>query len=203
VEDEAMARSAALFPLCVLALLGCLVTGCGSTTSTPSPTVSPHGGGGTPSTPTPTSGGGGGSTLPPTTINPCTLLSDEQASTLTGATYGDGKEDAAGPDGHLCVWSDDASHSSVTVGVISAPSQAIAQQAFALAKGDQSGFAFTSVTNLADQAYIARKSESTTDLSGLYAIDGSTYFFVATLGGTSPTDGALRVAALLVLGGLP
>jgi hypothetical protein len=192
----------ALVPLFAFAVLASLVVACGGSTTTP-PSSSPHGGG-SPSTPTPTVGGGSGSTLPPsTTINPCTLLSDEQASTLVGETFGDGKEDTAGAAGHLCVWSDDASHSSVTVGVISAPSQAIAQHAYSQAKADQSGFAFTSVAMLGDEAYSARKSDGASELSGLYATDGSTYFFVATLGGTSPTDGALRVAALLILGGLP
>jgi hypothetical protein len=119
---------------------------------------------------------------------------------MEGVALGPGTLGGAGI-GRICVYGNVSAKSSATVGIGQTPSVADAQAALADEKHDLSGFVITQVT-VGDGGYIARKSEATLDIAGLYATDGATFFFV-TGTNPAPSDGALKVAALLVLGSLP
>ncbi len=182
--------------MCCAVLAACGGLTAVNTTATPSPT--PHPG----ATPTPTPGGGGGPTATPGTIDPCSLLTQQEASTLEGGVaVGPGTPGGAGV-ARLCVYSDESTHTSVTVGVAQTPSAADAEAALADEQHDLTGFVITQLPKFADGGLLARKSEATLDAAGQYARDGATFFFV-TGSNPAPSDGALNVAALLVLGSLP
>lgn len=116
---------------------------------------------------------------------------------MEGVTLGPGTLGGAGV-GRVCVYSNDSTKSSATVGVSQTPSVADAEAALADEQKDLSGFAIMQLPTFADGGYIARKSAG----AGLYARDGATFFFV-TGSNPAPSDGALKVAAMLVLGTLP
>ena len=120
---------------------------------------------------------------------------------MEGVTLGPGTLGGAGF-AHLCVYGTEGAKPSATVGISQTPSGADAQAALAAEEHDLSGFVITQVTTVGDGGCIARKSDGPLELAGLYARDGATFFFV-TGTNPAPSDGALKVAALLVLGSLP
>lgn len=157
-------------------------------------------------TPTPTSAGGAGETATPTpgTIDPCSLLTSQEASQLDGVTLGAGKEETAASE-RLCVYSNSAAKASVTVGIIQGVSVAAAQAAFGEAQLVESrAYTVTQVPSFADGAFIAKGSVGVGTVSTIYVLDGSNVFFVsAQASGSGPTDNAIKYAATLVLGSLP
>ena len=212
--------------ICGSALLF-VVGACTSTTSTSAPSVAASassapspaastsavqgGGGQTPSeaptpTPVPTTavsptpaGSQGGAGNPPS-IDPCSLLTDEQASAVNKVTYGPGVSHFPGRLS-LCVWQSKSPPASVTVEVLVAPEATEAETQWVAAQAALHGFALTKVPGFADQAVIARAPGGFT--GGIYVRDGATFFDVVYLRGTQPSDNVLKLAATLVLGHLP
>jgi hypothetical protein len=120
---------------------------------------------------------------------------------MEGVTLGPGTVGGVGI-GRICVYSNGPTRTTATVGVVEASSVAEAQAAYQQEMASLSGFTITQFPTFADGAYLARKSDVGETLSGLYAREGSTFFFVTGVN-PAPSDGALKLAALLVLGTLP
>jgi hypothetical protein len=120
---------------------------------------------------------------------------------MEGVALGPGTPGGAGL-GRICVYGNVSTKSSATVGIGQTPSVADAEAALADEQHDLNGFVITQLPNFADGGFIARKSEATLTLAGLYARDGANFFFVTGMN-PGPSNGALNVAALLVLGSLP
>lgn len=214
-----------------LVLLGSALAACGGTTpatgspgptSAPSPTTAPSA---TPTTavqtlvpsaattatataatssasPTPLGGGPTGSN-PPLAIDPCTLLTIDQASAVNGSTYPPGASHVMGSGSVECVWQTGTPPSSVTVQVGQFPSVSDAQVAYAKAQAVLEGFQIEQLTGFADDAVIARGSGGGLTTGGIYVREGSTFFDVVYLNGTVPTDDQLKYYATLILGELP
>jgi len=138
----------------------------------------------------------------PSGFDPCTLLSDQEASAVNGVTYGDGVMHVLNLGFVDCVWQSPAG-GSVVVQLLQAPSADLAQEAYVEAQATLHGFTLTTLSGFADEAVIARAPGGTVSTGGIYVRDGSTYFDVVYVGGTAPSDGALQLAATLVLGALP
>jgi hypothetical protein len=135
--------------------------------------------------------------------DPCALLTDAEASAVNGVTYGPGKKDAV-PGGLVeCVRQSAVPPASVVVQVLIAPSVTDADKAYVLAQAALNGVSTSAVPNFADQAVIARASAGPYSTGGIYVQNGSTFFDVVYVGGTTPSDAALVHAATLVLGTLP
>jgi hypothetical protein len=140
----------------------------------------------------------------PGSIDPCSLLTGAQASTLVGATLGAGKEDRP-PGLRICVYGSDAAQVSVSIGIVQAPSAAAAQAAMAHVLAGLKDDVMTAIPGFADGATIARATDVPGHYTdGIYVADGSNFFFISPYGpGAGPDDAALKFAATVVLGNLP
>jgi hypothetical protein len=150
-------------------------------------------------TPTPVVGPIGQPT--PTAFNPCVLLTSAQASAINKVTYGAGVPSRASSGMVECVWQSNAPHASVTVQVALLSNPGEAEAAFAEAVGNEH-FTVTNVPNFGDKAAVVR-APHIVNTGGIYVRDGSLFFDVVYLNGSAPTDGELKLAAEIVLGGLP
>jgi hypothetical protein len=119
---------------------------------------------------------------------------------MEGVALGPGTLGGAGV-GRICVYGNVSAQSSATVGIGQTASVADAEAALAAEEHDLNGFVITQLPNFADGGFVARKT-APLNLAGLYARDGATFFFVTGMN-PGPSDGALNLAALLVLGSLP
>jgi hypothetical protein len=165
--------------------------------TTPSATPSPSAA--ATASPTPLGGtGGSGSPLP---IDPCSLLTTDQASAINGVSYAAGVSHVMGTGSVECVWQSNSPHASVVVQVAILPSVSEAEVAYAEAQAQLQGATVEKLSGFADEAAIVRSSAAQT--GGIYARDGSTFFDVVYLNGTVPSDDQLKYAATLVLGALP
>jgi hypothetical protein len=165
-------------------------------TGTPAPTAAS-----TAATPSPTPSAVATS---PGSINPCSLLTSAQASTLVGATLGAGKEDQP-PGPRICVYGSDAAQVSVSIGIVQAASAAAAQAAMAHVLAGLKNDVTTALPGFADGATIARATDVPGHYTdGIYVQDGSNFFFISPYGpGAGPDDAALKFAATVGLGNLP
>jgi hypothetical protein len=142
--------------------------------------------------------------------DPCSLLSDADASAVNGVTYGAGTVNTV-PGGLVeCARQSASPPASLVVQVLIAPSVTDADKAYVLAQAALNGISTApvpsltaAVPSLADQAVIARASAGPYSTGGIYVQRGGTFFDVVYAGGTTPTDAALIQAATLVLGALP
>jgi hypothetical protein len=100
-----------------------------------------------------------------------------------------------------CVWQSSSPHASITVQVAFLPNVSEAQAAYAEAVASQN-FAVKDVPNFADKAAIVR-APGIANTGGIYVREGSLFFDVVYVRGAAPTDGQLKLAAEIVLGGLP
>jgi hypothetical protein len=212
--------------LMALALLGSALAACGGTTpatGSPVPTSAPSA---TPTSavqtlqpsaatsatptaaatssasPTPLGGGPTGSN-PPLSIDPCTLLTTDQASAVNGSAYPAGVSHVMGSGSVECVWQTSTPPSSVVVQVGQFPNVTDAQVAYAKAQALLNGAQLEQLTGFADDAVIARGSGAGMTTGGIYVREGSTFFDVVYLNGTVPTDDQLKYYATLILGELP
>jgi len=115
-------------------------------------------------------------------------------------TYGDGVASTVPPALVECVWQSSSPHASITVQVAALPNVSEAQVAYQEAVASQH-FAVTDVPNFADKAAIVRAPSAST--GGIYVREGRLFYDVVYLNGTTPTDDELKLAATIVLGGLP
>ncbi len=190
-------------------VLAALLAGCGASTPTPLPlpTASPT------LAPTDTVQ----ATAAPTALDPCQLISSQEASALAGATYGAGAESST-PEGlKICTYGYQTA-APFTIDVFQAKSVDDAKAAKAkflsdlqanLAQLASQGLTVTDLPNFADGATVGHVNIST----GQGTINGNAFgflkgtvffgFSVITENGTAPTDQAMQAMATTVLSRLP
>ena len=193
-------------PILVLAIV---LAACGASTPTlpPSPSVSPTSA--ATDTPQPTA--------TPTTLDPCQLITSQEASALAGTSYGPGSESTT-PEGlKICTYGYQTAFP-FTIDVIQAKSVDEAKAAKAqfltdlqanLAQLASQGLTVTELPNFADGATVGHVSVSTpqgTINGNAFGFLKGTVFFgfsVIAANATAPTDQAMQAQATTVLSRLP
>ena len=149
----------------------------------------------------------------PTALDPCQLVTAQEASTFAGATYGAGKLETTSGNGKICVYGGNTANVfEVIVG--QAPDVATAQAGKAAAEaeiGKQAGdvITFTELPNFADGAAYVVKSMTISGQqfsgSAFYALKGTVFFGFSdiALGHATPNLAAMEVQATTILGRLP
>jgi hypothetical protein len=132
-------------------------------------------------------------------LDPCALLTNDQADAVNGGSYGDGVRHDLGPSA-ICVRLSTSPKASLTVSVSSGSDVIIAAK-YAALKASLKNYAVTDVAGIGDAAFIARNATPLT--GGIYVRRGGTFFYVVYLGGTAPSDDSLKATAEIVLGELP
>ncbi len=168
----------------------------------PSPTVPPA------ATSLPQKGGS-------TSLNPCELLDQTEASKLTGASFGAGVESTLSGGAKLCVYGANTANV-LTVEVGQAPDVATAeawQASFlndikkGLAQFGDVPLQVTQISDFGNGAVSATFGKNVINVTGsAFAFRKNTIFFGFSdlvLGGTAPTPDAMRAEAAFVLGELP
>jgi hypothetical protein len=199
-------------------LLGLVVAACSSSaatataTGTPAPTGTPaHS-----SAPVPTTQAPAPSNLAtgvPTSLDPCQLVTSQEASQLAGATYGAGVEGTTSGGGKTCTYGSQTLNVFMVI-VGQAPDVATAQAGKAAAEAElqkaaAKGVMFTQLPNFADGAayYVGSITFSghTLNASAIYVLKGTVFFGFSdeALGQPTPTATALQAQAQTILGRLP
>jgi hypothetical protein len=192
-----------MLPLLALALAAC-TSGSGATSpptqppATPAPTATAP-----TASPSPPPAATPGASGTPIAIDPCSLLTNDQASAVNGVTYGDGVAHDMENGGVECVWQSASAKASVTVQVVSAGNATKADADYVQALAALQGFATNDIPGVGDKAVIARASVGKLHTGGIYVRAGSVFYDVVYLQGKVPNDGVLKLAATLVLGALP
>jgi hypothetical protein len=156
------------------------------------------------------------STLPTavaTVVDPCELLTAQEASTLTGTDYGAGKEATLPNHVRTCTYLNPPDPTQVTVTVVQAPDVATAQAAkkqFVNTIKRKMPSDFTSTTfDMADGGAILRASATesgmTLNVAAVFVLKGTISFGVSELvvGSQPASDDALKSLAQTVVGRLP
>ena len=206
-------------------LMALVLAGCSSSP----PTTAPSGGGSpaaatpaatstsTPTTPqsqAPTQAPSG--SLPtgvPTSLDPCVLVTSQEASQLTGASFGAGRESTTSGNGRLCTYGYQTLNV-FTVLVGQAPDVATAQAGkeaaqASLEKIATKGVKVTELPNFADGAAVLEASGvlggQTFSASAIYVLKGTIFFAISDLvvGHAAPSSAALQSEATTALGRLP
>lgn len=186
----------------------CLVGLAACTSSAPSaqaPTASSAAGaGGTPSSsPSPAASAAtpsavaAATTSGPQTLDPCRLLTIQEASQIFGVTL---TATQRGSDGISCTYS--TGTTSVTITVHQASNAAAAMQGLqdAIAKLKTSGATATALSGIGDAAYETSVTVAGRTIAGIDGVRGTVLFTVG--GQPNLADAALRQAALTVVGRL-
>ncbi len=223
--------SASRSAVSLIALLGVVVlAGCSAATTTPSPATvasQPAAAGSsapvaTPMpTPTPPPPSSPPATSEPTgvatSLDPCQLVTSQEASQLAGATFGAGQESTTSGNGKICTYgSQTLNVFNVVVG--QAPDVATAQAEKAQAQAEfqaqaqkvaAAGLKVTELPSFADGAVVMSGSFTiegkTISASSIYALKGAVFFGFSDLvfGRSAPSSAALQAQAQTVLGRLP
>jgi len=149
----------------------------------------------------------------PTSLDPCQLVTSQEASQLSGASYGTGVEGTTSGNGKTCVYGGQTLNV-FNVIVAQAPDVATAQAGKAAAQAalqQQAGNAiqFTELPNLADGAAYAVGSFTvagqTYNGSAIYVLKGTIFFGFSDVAVNQPTPtlAALQAQAQIILGRLP
>jgi hypothetical protein len=149
----------------------------------------------------------------PTDIDPCQLVTSDEASTLAGAQFGAGKEDTTEGNGRTCTYGS-GTLNVFTVVVGEAPDAATAQAEKAdfkaqLEKAVPKGVKVTELPDFADGAAIFGGSATVggqkISASSIAVLKGTTFFAFSDvkLGGDAPSDDALQAQAQTCLGRIP
>ena len=149
-----------------------------------------------------------------TSIDPCRLLTLEQASALNGVPYKGGDAQTLTNGLSVCSWDNADAPATVEVGFSFWPSAAAAQVAYdaALASASAGGLTVTPVAGLADGAAITRQTPTPnatgagnlfSGADNIFVLRDALFLMVGYYNGAAPTDTALEAAASLVLGELP
>ena len=203
-----------------LVLVGFVVGACSSSAATatavttPAPTDTPA----PVSTPAPSDTSapgisGAGATGVPTAIDPCQLITSQEASQFAGASFGAGVESTTSGNGRICTYGGQTLNVFMVV-VGQAPDVATAQAGKADAEAaiqQQAGsnVKFTELPNFADgAAYITGNvsiSGQTIGAGAIYALKGTVFFGFSDLGlgKAAPTVAALQAQAQVMLSRLP
>ncbi len=181
--------------------------------STPAATVTEPPTASTSAPPSEAPAGSEGPTAVPTALDPCQLVTSDEASALAGVSFGAGKESTTKGNAKICTYG--ASTPNVfTVLVAQAPDAAAAQAAKAEVLGTLNsalgkGVKVTQLPGLADSAAVLSATESaggvTIGASGMYLLKGTNFlaFSDVALGKPAPTETALEAQATTSLGRLP
>jgi hypothetical protein len=152
-----------------------------SPTPTPTPTAS------APASPSPSGS--------KTTLDPCQLVTQDEASTLAHATYGPGKEEVTEGGGKLCVYGSNTGNV-LTVFVGQAVDAATAKAEWTaelteleaklnsgLPAGDHVSFDTSNTAGLGDEAAIVSGGEDAAGIKfdGVYVLSGPTFFLIGDL----------------------
>ena len=168
-------------------------------TVTASPAVSPS----APpvASPTASAGGGGGGAQPtPGSIDPCTLLTADEASKLMGKKLGAGVSTTLDPD-RVCTFKSGLTEVKLFLAP-PAPDSATAQAYWDAARADVPAELPVKDLNLFDRAAFGAGSAGGLSLSALFVIDGQV-FFDLYCGFPACTETASVAAAQLIAGRLP
>ena len=154
-----------------------------------------------------------GPTAVPTSIDPCQVVTAQEASQLTGATFAAGKETTTAGNARICTYGSQTLDV-VTVEVAVAPDAATVQtdKAAALAeiqKAAGTGLHVAQLSGIGDAA--AAVSASTTisgqtlSITGIYVLKGLVFFAMSdlVLGRPAPTSAAMQAQAQTAIGRLP
>ncbi len=148
----------------------------------------------------------------PTTLDPCQLVTVEEASALAGTTFGPGAESDTGAGGKKCVYGAQTKNVfSVLVGVAGSVAIAKAGEAeaeAALAKLATKGVKFTEVKSFApgaDAAFFVGPLGAGINGAAVYVLAGTTVFGFSdlVLGGPAPTLADIEAQANVTLGRIP
>jgi hypothetical protein len=140
--------------------------------------------------------------------DPCVLVTQSEASALTGTSFGPGKEESENAASRRCVYgaqTKDVFMVIVARGTSVDEAKAVKDQM--LAEAQQNGVAInlTKVTGLGDDAYSVNKSLSangvTISISGIYVLSGVTGFGLVDekITGPAPTVAAMVTQAQTVI----
>lgn len=174
-------------------------------TATPTPTPS--------ATPAASPSGTPEATGVATSLDPCTLVTAQEAGQLAGVTFGPGKAETTSGNGKICVYGYQTLNV-FTVIVGQAPDVATAQAEKAAALAEiqtqaTKGVTITQLPNIADGAvYVAGGgtiSGQTIAISAIYVLKGTVFFGFSdlVLNKQPPSSAALQAQAQTVLGRLP
>jgi len=180
-----------------------LPLGSGAPLTLPSASPSPSASAESPSASASESPPPSGATAIPTAINPCDLLTSDQAGTVNGVAYGTGVEHDLKNNFKECVWQNSSAHASVVVQFVVAPSVTTAEADYAAAQAQAHGFSVERLTGVGDDAAIARAPAGTVDTGGIYVRKGVSFFDVVYLAGKVPPDDQLTATANIIVGELP
>jgi hypothetical protein len=149
----------------------------------------------------------------PTSLDPCQLVTSQEASQLAGVSYGAGEEGTTSGGGKRCVYGANTLNV-FTVLVGQAPDVATAQAGKAEAQAAilqqaGNGVSFTEIPGFADgAAYMVGSvtvAGKTIKGSAIYVLKGTIFFGFSdlALSGATPTAAAMQAQAQTILGRLP
>jgi hypothetical protein len=148
-----------------------------------------------------------------TDIDPCQLITSDEAGTLAGAQFGSGQEDTTEGNGRICTYKSGTLNTfTVAVGVAPDAATAQAEKADFKAQIEQAMPAGVNVTELPDFADGAAIFAGSTTIGGqkisvssIAVLKGTTFFAFSdlVLGGDAPTNDALQAQAQTCLDRIP
>jgi hypothetical protein len=153
----------------------------------------------------------------PTSLDPCLLVPSQEASSLAGVTFGEGKEETVPGGAQRCVYGADTANV-LSIEVAQAPDVATAQKdkdqfiADIQAQAQQlagNGISFTEVPNFADGAVQAEMNVSVAGITvggvAFAFLKGTVFFGITDVvrGQSPPSVDAVKGEAQTVLGRLP
>jgi hypothetical protein len=149
----------------------------------------------------PTSGTAGGASQPPSAIDPCSLLTQDEASTAVGTHVGAGSPSLVGQS-RTCTWKTGTTE----VKVILAPpaADAATAQAYwnAAAQDIPNGITVTAIGQIGDRAAYGTGGQAGFSVSAMFVIKGA-QFFDFYCGLKACSEAASVTAANLIVGRLP
>jgi hypothetical protein len=148
-----------------------------------------------------------------TSLDPCQLVTAQEASTLAGATFGAGVESTTSGHGKICTYGGRTLNVFMVI-VGQAPDAATAKAEEAQAEGQlkaqaPKGVTYTLLPNLADGGAMISDTISmsgqSVGASAIYVLKGATFFGFSNIAiGKAPIPGAaLQAEAQIILGRIP
>ena len=151
-------------------------------------------------------------TARPTTLDPCQLVTSQEASALAGATFGPGKPETTSGNGKMCTYGYQTLNVFMVI-VAQAPDAAALAQAEAQAQSEVTsqapGTKITQLSGLGDKAVFLSGGGSiqgqTLNVSAIYVVKGLVFFGFSDLklNAPAPSQAQMSAEAALVLARLP
>lgn len=152
-------------------------------------------------------------TAVPTSIDPCTVVTQAEASALAGASFGAGEETTTSGNGKICTYGAQTLNV-MTVSVALAPDQATiaageAQVEADLQKAVSAGLTKTDLSGVGDKAVYLAASQTVSgqkvSVVAIYVVRGLTFLAISdvVVNAAPPTSAALQAQATTSLGRLP